>query len=67
MNIAMSSFKIMLLKVLAATNTSSFPPLHPPPQKKSNVKVQAPVVQKVDSSIQWITQMLYVTTYPGAG
>ena len=55
MNIAMSSFMTMLLKVLAATNTSPFPPSHlPPPQKKSNVKVQAPVVQKVDSAIHWI-------------
>ena len=56
MNTAMSSFKIMLLKVLVATNTSPFPPPHhpPPPPKKSNVKVQAPVVQKVDSAIHWI-------------
>ena len=57
MNIAMSSFMTMLLKVLAATNTSPFPPSHlppPPPQKKSNVKVQAPVVQKADSAIHWI-------------
>ena len=44
----------MLLKVLAATNTSPFPPPQPPPPKKSNVKVQAPVVQKVDSAIHWI-------------
>ena len=53
MNIAMSSFKIMLSKVLVATNTSPFPP-PPPPQKKSNIKVQAPDVQKVDSAIHWI-------------
>ena len=51
MNIAMSSFKIMLLKVIAPTKTSPFPP----PPKKSNVKeVQASVVQKVDSAIHWI-------------
>ena len=31
----------------------SIPP-PPPPQKKSNVKVQAPVVQKADSAIHWI-------------
>ena len=46
----------MLLKVLAATNTPPSPPPQPPPppKKKSNVKVQAPVVQKVDSAIHWI-------------
>ena len=44
----------MLLKVLAATNTSPFPSSPPPPPQKSNVKVQAPVVQKVDSAIHWI-------------
>ena len=35
MNTAMSSFKIMLLKVLAATNTS---PSLPPPKKKAMLK-----------------------------
>ena len=46
MNIAMSSFMIMLLKVLVATSSYKYSPLPstpppPPPKKKSNVKVQA--------------------------
>ena len=57
MNIAMSSFKIMFLKAPSATSSYKYFPLPstpPPPQKKSNVKVQAPVVQKADSAIHWI-------------
>ena len=44
MNTAMSSFKIMLLKVLAATNTS--PSLHPPPPKKKAMLKSRPQLFK---------------------